>query len=87
MNDYVESFYQKLYTFHPPNINKAKTGENIRKLRKGHMLTARQLGAALHVRSQEISRWETGYVLPSTDNIVAIAALFGVMYEDILATE
>lgn len=53
---------ERLMTFHPPTISKAKTGENIRRLRKGHILTVRQLGAALHVRSQEISRWETGYV-------------------------
>lgn len=53
-------------------------GEKLSLLRKQHNMTQLELAEKLNLSRQAISRWERGTSEPSTENLVRIAALFGV---------
>ena len=50
--------------------------EKLISLRKKNKLTQAQVAEALDVSRQAISNWETGTVLPSTDNLIALSRLY-----------
>lgn len=52
--------------------------EKLLSLRKKNKLTQAQVAEALDVSRQAISNWETGAVLPSTDNLIALSRLYQV---------
>ena len=58
--------------------------EKLLSLRKKNKLTQAQVSETLDVSRQAISNWETGAVLPSTDNLVALSRLYQVPVDHLL---
>ena len=58
--------------------------EKLISLRKKNKLTQAQVAEALDVSRQAISSWETGTVLPSTDNLLALSRLYQVLLDHLL---
>ena len=68
-----------------PVIDMAATGRNISELRKARGLSVAALQEYFGFDApQAIYKWQKGQSLPSTDNLYALAFLFGVPIEDIL---
>jgi len=59
-------------------------GEKIQILRKQHGMSQEQLGAAVAVSRQAISKWETGESIPDVDNIVQLSNIFDVTTDYLL---
>jgi len=53
-------------------------------LRKLHGLSQEALAAALNVSRQAVSKWERGESSPDTDNIIALARLYGISLDELL---
>ena len=71
-----------------PRINAEKTGEQIVHLREKCGLSVRMLADKLgYTKTQLIYDWQKGRVVPSADNLVALAYIFKVKVDDILITE
>ena len=58
--------------------------EKLISLRKQNKLTQAQVAETLDVSRQAISNWETGAVLPSTDNLIALSRLYQVPLDHLL---
>lgn len=58
--------------------------EKLLSLRKKNKLTQAQVSETLDVSRQAISNWETGAVLPSTDNLIALSRLYQVPLDHLL---
>ncbi len=58
--------------------------EKLLSLRKKNKLTQAQVSETLDVSRQAISNWETGAVLPSTDNLLALSRLYQVPLDHFL---
>ena len=58
--------------------------EKLLSLRKKNKLTQAQVSETLDVSRQAISNWETGTVLPSTDNLLALSRLYQVPVDHLL---
>ena len=58
--------------------------EKLTALRKSKQLSQAQVGETLDVSRQAISNWETGAVLPSTDNLIALSRLYQVPLDHLL---
>lgn len=58
--------------------------EKLLSLRKKNKLTQAQVAETLDVSRQAISNWETGAVLPSTDNLLALSRLYQVPLDHLL---
>lgn len=69
-----------------PTVDPAGTGANIERLRKANGLTVRDLRETLGVSAQAIHKWRVGAALPTVDNLVILAALFGVRIDELLVT-
>ena len=68
-----------------PVIDMAATGINITRLRTDAGLTVRDLQAVFGFSTpQAIYKWQRGDALPTLDNMVVLAAVFGVGVDDIL---
>ena len=68
-----------------PIIDMTATGRNIDRLRRDAGMSVRQLQAVFGFSTpQAIYKWQRGDAMPTLDNIVALAAVFGVTVEDIL---
>ena len=68
-----------------PTIDIVRTGNNITRLRKESGLSVRDLQRMLGFTTpQAIYKWQQGRALPTLDNLVALAAVFGVKIDDIL---
>ena len=61
--------------------------DNIRKYRKLNHMSQDELAEKLQVTRQSISLWETGQTQPSLDNIVALAKLFDISTDNLLAVD
>lgn len=59
-------------------------GKRIRQFRKEKGKTQGEFAAALHVSPQAVSNWERGISPPDLENLVAMAAYFGVLVDDLL---
>ncbi len=72
----------------PPIINMAETGHNITKLRKSNGMTVRDLQEIFGFATpQAIYKWQHGTALPTVDNLLILATVFGVSIDDILIIE
>ena len=68
-----------------PVIDMAATGTNITRLRTKAGLTVRDLQAVFGFSTpQAIYKWQRGDAMPTLDNSVALAAVFGVTVDAIL---
>ena len=64
------------------------TGRNIKDLRVAAGISVGDLQAALgFANPQSIYKWQRGDGMPSIDNLVIIAAVFGVKVDDILIVQ
>ena len=68
-----------------PVIDMAATGQNIVRLRKRAGLTVKDLQNIFGFSTpQAIYKWQRGTAMPTVDNLVVLAAVFGVTLNDIL---
>lgn len=68
-----------------PTIDMAATGRNIADMRKNAGMTVRDLQDILGFNTpQAIFKWTRGDSLPTVDNLVILASVFGVKVDDIL---
>ena len=68
-----------------PVINMTATGINITRLRINAGLTVKNLQDIFGFSTpQAIYKWQHGTALPTVDNLVVLAAVFGVKIDDIL---
>ena len=68
-----------------PVIDMTATGTNINTLRINAGLTVRDLQDIFGFNTpQAIYKWQRGRALPTVDNLVVLAAVFGVRIDDIL---
>lgn len=69
-------------------INVEKTGKNIEKYISEYGYTKKQIAKYLGFTTpQAIYHWKDGMSLPSMDNLVAIADLFGCTIDELIITE
>ena len=67
-----------------PVINMTATGSNITRLRINAGLTVKDLQDIFGFSTpQAIYKWQRGTALPTVDNLVVLAAVFGVKIDDI----
>ena len=62
-------------------------GNKIRELRLKKSATQEQLARQLHVSAQCVSKWETGVVVPDTENVLRLSDIFGVSTDYLLREE
>lgn len=68
-----------------PVIDMTATGINISRLRKNAGLSVRDLQDIFGFSTpQAIYKWQRGSAMPTLDNIVVLAAVFGVAIDDIV---
>ena len=70
-----------------PVINMRETGLRITDLRKKNNVTVKDIEDTLSVTRSAVHKWQRGETLPSLDNLVGLAALFGVTLSDIVVTK
>lgn len=71
-----------------PIVNLAMTGANIRAIRKQRGLSVKDLQDIFGFATpQAIYKWQQGVTLPTVDNLVVLASIFGVPMEKILVIE
>lgn len=56
---------------------------NLIKLRKTHNLTQAELAIKLQYSDKTISKWETGEIIPSVENLIKICKLYNVSLDEI----
>lgn len=64
-----------------------KQGEFLKELRVQNSLSQEKLGEILEVSRQSVSKWEQGYTLPDTDNLVKLSKLYNISVDSILNCE
>jgi len=70
-----------------PVIDQVATGRQIKALRMACGISVTDLQQALgFANPQTIYKWQRGDGMPSLDNLVIIAAVFGVKVDDIIIT-
>lgn len=71
-----------------PTVNVTATGMNITKMRKAAGLTVKDLQGIFGFGTpQAIYKWQNGTALPTVDNLVVLAAIFGCKIDDILVID
>ena len=71
-----------------PSIDLIATGIRITQLRQSSGLTVRDLQDIFGFNTpQAIYRWQRGLALPTLDNLVILAALFGVTLDDLVVVD
>jgi len=60
-------------------------GEVIKERRTGCMMTQEFVAEALGVSRQAVSKWENGTSDPNTGNLIALAKLFGISAQELIA--
>ena len=68
-----------------PVIDMTATGRNIVRMRQNAGLTVKDLQDIFGFSTpQAIYKWQRGTAMPTVDNLVVLAAVFGVTIDDIL---
>ena len=71
-----------------PTINMTATGQNITRLRKDAGLTVKDLADIFGFTTpQAVYKWQHGVAMPTLDNLVVLAAVFGVPMDEILVVD
>ncbi len=71
-----------------PAIDMAATGRNIARMRQDAGLTVRDLQDFFGFTTpQAIYKWQHGTAMPTLDNLVALAMIFGVAMDDIIVVD
>lgn len=58
--------------------------DRIRNLRKQAGYSQQQMAKKLHVTQGAISQWEIGKTVPAADQLVSLAAIFGITVDELL---
>ena len=61
-----------------------KQGDYLKELRIKNNLSQEKLGEALGLSRQSVSKWEQGYAMPDTENLLKLSELYGVSVDTIL---
>ena len=68
-------------------IDMVATGKNITRLRKESGLSVRDLAEIFSFTTpQAVYKWQHGTAIPTIDNLVVLAAVFGVTMDEIVVT-
>ena len=71
-----------------PFVDMKLTGQNITVLREQRGISVRDLQKLLGFSTtQSIYKWQRGETLPTIENLVALACIFSVSIDDIIASE
>lgn len=71
-----------------PMVDLKKTGENINRLRVKNNMSVKELQDVFGFTTpQAIYKWQHGTALPTVDNLVVLANVFGVTVDEILVVE
>ena len=71
--------------FNIPTVNIKATGENIIRLRKQAGLSVKDIQAVCGFSTpQAIYKWQRGDAMPTLDNLVILASVFGTTMDDIV---
>ena len=71
-----------------PTIDMVATGRNITRLREMAGLSVRDLQEVFGFATpQAIYKWQHGTAMPTIDNLVVLAAVFGVTMDDIVVID
>jgi transcriptional regulator with XRE-family HTH domain len=62
----------------------SKIPERLRELRQAHGYSQEELAEKILVTRQAISKWERGDALPDTENLIALAEIYGVSIDDLV---
>lgn len=61
-----------------------KQGDYLKELRVKNKLSQEKLAEKLGLSRQSISKWEQGYALPDTDNLLKLSELYGISVDTLL---
>lgn len=64
-----------------------ETANRLYELRKKHDLSQEELAEKLGVSRQAVSKWERGEASPDTDNLIALAKIYGLSLDEIIYGE
>ncbi len=64
-----------------------KTANKLQSLRKANGLSQDALAEKLGISRQSISKWERGESSPDTDNLIALAQVYGISIDDIINSD
>ena len=71
-----------------PTIDMAVTGMNITRLRINAGLSVKDLADIFGFATpQAVYKWQHGVAMPTLDNLVVLAAVFGVSMDEIIAVD
>ena len=74
--------------FTMPTINMVATGMNIVRMREAAGLTVKDLQDVFGFATpQAIYKWQHGAAMPTIDNLIVLAAIFGVTMDDIVVID
>lgn len=64
-----------------------KQGDYLKELRMKKGLSQEKLAEQLGISRQSVSKWEQGYAVPSSDNVLELSKLYGISADNILNCE
>ena len=67
-----------------PCIDMTGTDKNIADMCKAHGMTMGQMADKIGVTPVAVHKWKTGRNMPTIDNFIAMAGIFGVKVDDII---
>ena len=67
-----------------PTINMPATGANIASIRKQKGKTIRDIQDACGVSAAAVCKWQKGQCMPTIDNLIIMAFVFGVTLDDLV---
>lgn len=71
-----------------PTINMVETGRKIEEMRKKTGMTVKELQEVFGFTTpQAIYKWQHGTAMPTIDNLVILAAVFGCRIDDIIVVD
>lgn len=71
-----------------PTINMVETGRKIEEMRKKTGMTVKELQEVFGFTTpQAIYKWQHGAAMPTIDNLVILAAVFGCRIDDLIVTD
>ena len=74
--------------FTMPTVNMVATGRNIMRLREAEGLTVKDLAEVFGFATpQAVYKWQHGTAMPTIDNLVVLAAVFGVTMDEIVVID
>ena len=74
--------------FTMPTINMVATGRNIMRLREKAGLSVKDLAEIFGFATpQAVYKWQHGTAMPTLDNLVVLAAVFGVTLDEIVVID